>query len=313
MKSSIQGKASVPTKTSWARRLFVIAVSVILFLAIAYLGFCVYAASQLAASSRRPLTTTPADYGFTYENVKFTSAVDNIPLSGWYIGKGGRQVILVMHARDGVRDDSIIGLNEITPALVRAGYDVFTFDFRGHGQSGGQIAGFGKAEKHDVAGAINYLKSRGVTQVGALGCSLGGDAALLDLPEQPEIRALVADSALADAAPVIESNFTKATGMPAFLLPGILFAAGQMYGLDWSNTRPVDAIAQSGDRPILLIHGGQDSWTPISGLYELQKAGATNPNLQTWVVPEAEHCRSYRQRPEEYMQRVIAFFKQNLN
>ena len=124
---------------------------------------------------------------------------------------------------------------------------------------------------------------------------------------------MVADSALADAAPVIESQFTRATGMPAFLLPGILFAANKMYGLDWSDTRPIDAIARSGDRPILLIHGGQDSWTPVSGMYEMQKTGAQNPNLQTWVVPEAEHCRAFKSRPTEYMDRVVAFFRRYLD
>ncbi len=294
------------------RRGLLIAVGVILILTIVYFGICAFAATQLAASSRRPVTTTPADYGLTYEDVRFTSAVDSIPLEGWYVGSGGRRVILVLHARDGVRDDNTVGFNEITPALVKSGYDVLTFDFRGHGSSGGQIAGFGKAETRDVAGAINYLKSRGVTQIGVLGCSLGADAALLSLPQQPEIRALVADSALADATPVIESGFTKQTGLPSILLPGILLAANKMYGLDWSGIRPVDAIAQAGERPILLIHGGEDSWTPINGMYELQKAGAANPNLQTWVVPEAEHCRAYRMRSAEYIERAVAFFKQYL-
>jgi pimeloyl-ACP methyl ester carboxylesterase len=316
MKTSISSPATarngIKSSSSLARRLVLAVIGVILFLGLVYSAICVYAAMQLATASRLTVTTSPADAGLTYQDVQFPSAVDSIPLSGWYVGAGGIQVILVLHARGGVRDDDTIGFNEITPALVRAGYDVLAFDFRGHGSSGGQMPGFGKAEQRDVAGAIAYLKSRGVTQVGALGCSMGGDAALLDLPNQPEIRALVADSALADAAPAIESGFTRQTGMPSFLLPGILFAAGQMYGLDWSNTRPVDAIALSGDRPILLIHGGQDSWTPISGMYQLQKAGANNPNLQTWVVPEAEHCRSYMQRPTEYLQHVLAFFSRYL-
>ncbi len=291
-----------------ARRVLIAALTFVLFIVVAYCAFCFYAASQLAASSRRSPTSTPADYGAAYQEVSFKSAVDGIPLSGWYVGPGGRKVILVMHARDGVRDDHIVGLNEITATLVRNGYDVLAFDFRGHGLSGGQVAGFGKIETRDIAGALDYLKGRGINQVGAYGCSLGGDTALLSAPDQPAIRAIVADSALADAGPIIENGFVKQTGLPSFMLPGILLAAGQMYGLDWSNTRPADAVARVGDRPILLIHGASDSWTPLSGMYVIQKAGEKDSNLQSWVVPGAEHCRAYSQNPQEYMQRVLAFF-----
>ncbi len=116
-----------------ARRILIAAPVLVLLIIVAYFAFCFYAASQLAASSRRTPTSTPADYGAAYQEVSFKSAVDGIPLGGWYVGPGGRKVILVMHARDGVRDDHIIGLNGITAALVQNGYDVFAFDFRGHG------------------------------------------------------------------------------------------------------------------------------------------------------------------------------------
>src|SRR5437868_5680522 len=96
-----------------------------------------HAEVQFIAAQRflAALTSTPADQGLPYERVAFLSAVDNIPLQGWFIGSGGHQTILMLHARDGRRDDPTVGLPDIARALVQDGYDVFAFDFRAHGES----------------------------------------------------------------------------------------------------------------------------------------------------------------------------------
>ena len=63
---------------------------------------------------------------------------------------------------------------------------------------------------------------------------------------------------------------------------------------------------------MLLIHGTADEDVPLSHAYMLQQAGANDPNLQLWIVPGAEHVRAFRHVPDEYLKRVLAFFKQYL-
>jgi dipeptidyl aminopeptidase/acylaminoacyl peptidase len=187
-------------KARWVRGVAVL----LLLIVIVYLAIGAVLADKLSATTRHPLTSTPANYGLTYERVQFRSA-DGIPLAGWYIGSPGAQTILVLHGQDGERDDPSIGLMDIDRALVQHGYDVLTFDFRGYGESGGDRFSLGDLEVRDVAGALNYLKTRGVNQVGALGFSMGAATALNSAPAHPEMRAVVADSSFAEIVPIVET------------------------------------------------------------------------------------------------------------
>jgi pimeloyl-ACP methyl ester carboxylesterase len=72
--------------------------------------------------------------------------------------------------------------------LAGAGYRVLTFDFRGYCPGG--AAGCSEGEKdvaaswQDVQGAVDYLRSQGVRQVGLVGASMGGTASLVVAGEQ---------------------------------------------------------------------------------------------------------------------------------
>ena len=128
---------------------------------VAYLGVGAYAATTMSHPIRQPLRGTPADLGLPYENVAFPSTVDNIPLHGWLIGGFGGRTIIFVHGKDGIHNDPTIGLPLIAQALVRHGYDVLAFDLRGHGELGGSRFSLGALETRDLAGAVQYLKSRG--------------------------------------------------------------------------------------------------------------------------------------------------------
>ena len=129
--------------------------------------------------------------------------------------------------------------------------------------------------------------------------SLGAETALTAAPSLPELTAIVADSAFADAAQVLEVELPKASGLPAIFNPGVLAMARMMYGIDLANHKPVEAVARLGSRPLLLIHGALDSTVPLSQAYALQRAAANNPNMHSWVVSDAEHARAFKQHPED--------------
>ncbi len=277
-----------------------------------YLAVCAYAAGRLSVATRVALVSTPADYGLPYESVQFPSAVDGVALKGWLVGAGTGKTILMLHAKDGKRDDPTIGLLDIAKALVQHGYSVFAFDFRGHGESGGTRFGLGTLETRDVAGALRYLKTRGIGEVGTLGFSLGAVTALNSAPGHPEMRAVVADSSFADVLPLLDDDLPKATSLPEFFAPGLVFMSRVLYGIDLANDKPARAVARLGNRPLLLIHGAADIYVPVGDAYVLQRAGAPNPNLRLWIVPGAEHVRAFKQFPQEYLSRVIGFFDEYL-
>jgi fermentation-respiration switch protein FrsA (DUF1100 family) len=278
---------------------------------LSYIAVCAYAADRFSHPSRLPVGQC-RDYGLTCEDVQFPSTVDNVPLRGWFIGGTGPRTIMMLHGRDGRRDDPAIGLMAIAQAFHAHGYSLLMFDFRAHGLSGGDRYSLGDWERRDVAGALAYLRGRGIAGVGVIGFSMGAGTALRAAPAHPEMRALVLDSPFADVPALVDQHLTEVSGLPRLFTPGILLMAQGLYGMDLLADRPVQEMATLGARPILLIHSTTDDYIPVSQAYELQKAGAQDPNLQVWFTTGPTHVRSFKEYPSEYLRRVIGFFDANL-
>jgi hypothetical protein len=276
-----------------------------------YVGVSLLVADRISRPVRRPLHTTPAVYGLPYEDVAFTSAGDNVPLGGWYVDTPGDRTIMILHGAGSVRDNFIN--MEVGRALAHQGFDIFLFDFRGHGGSGGDRTSLGEWEKRDIAGALAYLGSRGIDRVGVLGYSMGAAVALLAAPDLPQIEAIVADSAFSDLFSVVESERAR-MGVPNLFNPGYVFASKSLFGVDILANEPKRAIMRLGDRPVLLIHGEEDALIPVEQAYELRDfaLAAGNRDVELWVVPLANHVGALGGDPEEYVGRVAAFFDSHL-
>lgn len=291
------------------RVLGILAVVVAAVLVLGYFGISAYVGDRLSRPDRKALVgETPAQYGLTYEDVTFNSAVDNIPLSGWLVDSPGDKAIIMLHGRDQNRnrDEAFV---EKAALLSRNNYDVLMFDFRAHGLSGGERYGLGVWETRDVAGALDYLKSRGYTEFGTYGVSMGAAISLLAAPDHPEIKALMVDSPYADLPALINAKLPAESGLPAFFNPGIFLMGKVLYGLDFSNVKPGESVAALGDRPIFHVQSrdGDDS-VPLTEGYAIQQAGASNPNFTSWLAPGKGHVHSYTNNKDEYTKRMLQFY-----
>ena len=68
---------------------------------------------------------------------------------------------------------------------------------------------------------------------------------------------------------------------------------------------PLDAIAGIAV-PVLLIHGGADTYNPTAMAHELH---AAQPHADLWIVPGADHIMSYFTDPCAYRKRVEQFLR----
>lgn len=271
------------------------------------LGISSYAASSMTTVVRVPIESNPADFGLTYANISFASK-DGLTLHGWWLeAANSNRVIVMVHGEKGHRADPEVKMLEIARELVRHGYNVLTFDLRGHGESEGKHVSAGYHEKKDLLGAIEYAQQRGATKIGVIGFSMGAATAIMTAAECEEIGAVVADSSFADLADIIKSEFSKRSKLPPFFIPWILFMAENVYGIDFSTLKPVGGVKEVDAPPLLIIHGGQDETIPVEHAHILARA-SRNPHSRLWIVPEAEHVRSYLARPKEYISEVISFF-----
>lgn len=216
--------------------------------------------------------------------------------------------------------------------LLEAGYEVLTFDFRGHGRSS-QEQGYkprqwaSDREQADMLGAIayaeDYLEQRGrPKELGLFGISRGACAAILGAVGVPSVRAIVTDGAFSTdttlehlmkrwAIIFAKVRFVAQNHPPIFwryLRWMLLRHCRRKFGCRFPSVRK--AMVRLGEKPVFLIHGEKDSFIPVSQsqmLYELAKGPKS-----LWIVPAAKHNQSVVAQPRQYAGRVVRFFDEHL-
>jgi len=234
-----------------------------------------------------------------YQNIKLTTG-DGLKLAAWYTPPKNGVVILVAHGHAAARPEDIYTL------LASHGYGVLAWDFRAHGDSEGNFTSLGYYEVLDVKAALDYaLAQPGVKHIGGWGGSMGGVTMILSAAKNPEIEAIVADSAFSTLPD--ELNFR--VPFPV-VRPLILFFAKQQTTLDLNDVRPVDDVALISPRPVFIIQGMADTIIPLDSAQRIYDA-AGEPK-QLWTELDAGHLGMYSAHPDEYTEKVIGFFDQYL-
>lgn len=284
---------------------FIRAVSIGLVLALmGVFGTAWWLGNQLYAP--RPYVIGPPPEDLAVQTVSFANA-SGTQLKGWLLPAPGPAGVVLLHQRGGDRR-SMLGRALF---LQQAGYPALVFDFQANAESPGQYYTSGYLESEDARAAVEYLRAKeGVRQVGVVGFSLGGAAALLG-PKGP----LAVDAMVLEAVfPTIEEalanrirlHLAPATG---WLYPLYTWQLRPRLGIGPEHLRPIERISQL-RCPVLVIAGERDRHTPLEESLRLFDA-APAPK-QIWVVPGARHQDFHGFAAGEYERRVLEFFRQHL-
>jgi len=284
---------------------------VVVFLSVVYFGIGAYAANTLTYPQR--VFSTDIAPSQLYEDVRFLARGGDVEIAGWHIYQAGNtRVVILAHGIHCSRTCEFEGgWVDFADALVEAGIDVLMIDLRGHGQSGDSRFSFGKYERYDVLGALDWLLDEGYQpgRIGALGVSLGGASTIGATVEDTNISALVVDSTFSDVYPVIEGQWTNQSGLPNFFLPGVLVMNRLLFGEDLAAARPVEEIDKIEPRALLIIHCRGDTWVPFSQAEELYAAA---PFAETWFVEGGGHVKLFKVDTQKYYDHIIAFYDEHL-
>jgi fermentation-respiration switch protein FrsA (DUF1100 family) len=255
------------------------------------------------------LYNTPDLYNLRYEEVFFKSK-DGTKLHGWFIPAVGDAVGTIIHFH-GNFGNMTYYLNQIW-WLPLNNFNVFTFDYRGYGQSEGAPSRRGIYE--DSVSAIEYLISKPTitsSNVYIFGQSLGGVNAIVAIAKNnfPEIRAIAIEGAFysyrAEAQDMMGSTFQKEVGYVPFLSQQIwlisLFSVTNSYSSD-------EFIDQVSPIPILLIHCTEDSLVSYHHSEKLYEKAKEPKYL--WIVSSCSHLQVFTDKKTEYgyRQRLLNFF-----
>ncbi|HEX6511026.1 MAG TPA: alpha/beta hydrolase [Chloroflexota bacterium] len=264
-----------------------------------------YVAWTLTHPARKPLDAVPA--GFSYRDVQFQSASDHLRLSGWFLDAESDKTVIMVHGyRDNRLQDKVPALG-VARGLVDHGYNFLAFDLRDSGQSEGGLSTIGVYEQRDVIGAIDYVRGLGAPgrHIALLGYSMGAATALLTAAQTP-IDAVIADSSFADLYPYLDESLPVWSHLPPFpFTPLILRLEPALTGVDPALAGPVRAVPKI-KAPILFIHGLADTQVPYRNSQQLL-AAARNPAGQLWLVPSADHVKSFQADPRGYWDHVLPF------
>ena len=311
---SLSGKQRNSRQPAIKKYVLGLATLVLLFLLV-YIGVSYFVASGVTRAERTEFDDHPSDYGLTYEDVDFLSRKGDVTLEGWYLPSEGCDAsIILVHgitANRSSREATMIAAH-----LVEACFNVLLFDLRAHGTSGGERITGGIDEAEDALGAYDYLQTRGAGPdlIGLLGRSMGAGAAVLAAEAEPGITAMVLDSTYARVNDLISFEIARKTPVPEWaapvFIPGASFLANVLYGIDLGRLAPEEAI-QSVDIPILVIHGEDDTRIPTEHGVRVFEAAHTDSEL--WLVPDTDHAEAFHNFPEDYVDRVVNYFRERFN
>lgn len=223
----------------------------------------------------RETEATPDSFGLEHEEV-FLDASDGTRIHGWFLPAPRRRspsyTVLVCHGNAG----NISGRLDRSSLLhTRLGVDVFLFDYRGYGRSGGRPSEEG-TYVDAVAAHRHLVERKGIARKRLIlfGESLGAAVAIeLSLRERA-------------GALVLEAPFTSILDMARIAYP-FLAPFNSFIRTRYDNLEKISRVAI----PLLFFHGRRDPTVPFAQGEALFRA-AREP--KTFVaVEEAGHADAF--------------------
>ena len=287
----------------WAIRTILVLDVLGMVLLVGVLGVSWKAGQDLIHPQRDLNPATPSSIGLDWSWGNTTTS-DGIALAAWWMPAdstpGNNITFVFLH---GYGDAKAQGL-EVFPLLHRLG-NVYAFDFRAHGASGGSYTTAGKLEVADVQAALGWINARQPqpSRIVLLGWSMGGATALNwlgqwgDLAPTFGVRGAITDGAFSRLTRIVETSIGKFTGLPQWPF-GVLATgmAGWSIGERLEENAPFEVIRRY-HGPLLLIQGSADTTVTPEQVDAL--AGAAK-QATVWKVPGAAHVESLKTDPVGY-------------
>ena len=250
-----------------------------------------------------------------WQNVYFPSREQNVKLNGWLFNYyEDRPVVIVIHGifpNGKCKPES----NLIASLLISKGINALTIDLRNYGQSDiiSDYENLGLRSYNDVLGAYDFLKEIGYegNKIGLHGISLGAVPAIFAAHTEPDIKAIWADSSLAEFKMVLTDEIAR-YGLSIEFGPAVSFFGQLLAGVDPTNLNPVKKLTNK--QSYFFTHGDKDKRMLIRHFEFIQAYTIENNiNADFWLAENSYHVDAMFKYPEEYAEKMKKFFEENLN
>jgi len=267
-----------------------------------------------------PLRVRPAEGG---EDVRFRTR-DGLLLAGTYLkARTSTRAGVLVFCHEYLSDRWSFG--PYADHLRDQGFDLFSFDFRNHGESPSDpvykpLQWVTQHEVYDLNAALAYLRTRPDADpagVGLFGISRGGGTALCVAARDPRVWGVVTDGAFPTRGTMLAYSLRWAEiyvrnpryrkAMPIWIFEFLGWAARHrtQIKLHCHYADVERAAARLAPRPWLAIHGQKDTYIGLDIARALfNRAG--HPK-ELWIVEGAKHSRCREKAPAAYADRLASF------
>ncbi|WP_442603832.1 alpha/beta hydrolase [Paenibacillus sp. KN14-4R] len=270
----------------------------------------VWVGLKLTHPVRKRVTSSPSEYGLTFNDITFSSRSGDVLLSGWHMpaNEKPKDVTLIFaHGYSGNRLEEGLPILSLAKSLIQNGYDVLMFDFRNSGRSGGKMTTVGYMEKQDLLGAIDWVNHQSPhKRIVLIGYSMGAMTSLLAAAEDTRVSGVIADSPFSQLKRYLAKNLSYWSGLPHFPFTWLIMAILPLItGIKEKHVDGFIAVNGIYPRPILFIHSDADEAIPST---ESEQLWEVHPDIfEFWRTQKAPHVGTYRLQPQEYLERVLKF------
>lgn len=217
---------------------------------------CSTGCTSLFFYPQKQLLDNPEAQRFSPEDIWF-KASDGVSLHGWFFsgGPNAKGTVLVLH---GNAENLSTHVNSVL-WLVKEKFNLFIFDYRGYGKSGGSpgIKGVHLDAEAALKTLLSVPRANG-KQIVVLGQSIGGAIAVYTTANSPykdRIAALVIDSAFSSYRLIAREKLSQFYITWPFQYP-LSFLVSDSYS-------PIRWIKKVSPVPLLIIHGERDPVVPV--------------------------------------------------
>ncbi len=240
------------------------------------------------------------------ENLKVKSNYD-YELDGVLIKNSNKtqNTVILVH---GLASDKWSMLREGDIYLDK-GFNIFLYDQRHHGMSGGKNISYGFYEKYDLNNVIKFVHEKfpnGI--IGVHGESLGASTALLQAGLNKSynlVKFYIVDCPYSDLYDLLSYRLKRDYNFPNILLIDIASFVTYLRSSFFFHSVSPKRIIKDIEKPILFIHGEKDESVPT---YMSKEMYRKKPGIKKlYISPGAQHAESYFKNKEEYTAVVNKF------
>lgn len=243
-----------------------------------------------------------------FERIEIKS-FDGLRLCGKYFAaENARATLVLMH---GYHSAAGIDFGCAVPFLLREmRFNLLFAEQRTHGESEGEYITFGVKERYDCRDWALYAAQKAQDlPILLYGLSMGAATVLmasgLDLPRQ--VAGIIADCGFTTPRAIFRHVLVHGLHLPVFpLLPLVAWFCRRFADFSVDGASTLEALAKN-TRPVLLIHGEEDTFVPT--YMSLQNYEACQSEKMLLTVKGAAHGLSYLVAEEACRAKITAFFE----